>query len=147
MSAAVMPGAVPALSPMDQVSALEAKGDATATGIHSPPTSTSALNNDESDSELSDIEENGDRIPKQSQAPRSEVESNPTQPSTAQTVAPVPEDKGGTNSDDIGEVVPDHWDDEGRVPVFCPTWNQFKDFQVYVSFQAMHVCALADCHR
>jgi hypothetical protein len=118
---------------MDQVPALEAKGDAAATGIHSPPTSTSALNNDASDSELSDIEENGDRIPKKSQAAQSEVESNAAQPSTAETEAPVAEDKGETDANDIGEVVPDHWDDEGRVPVFCPTWNQFKDFQVYVS--------------
>lgn len=35
--------------------------------------------------------------------------------------------------EDIGEVVPDHWADEDRVPVFKPTVEQFKSFPRYVS--------------
>ena len=34
--------------------------------------------------------------------------------------------------EDIGEVVPDHFADDGRVPVFKPTMHQFKSFQRYV---------------
>lgn len=35
--------------------------------------------------------------------------------------------------DDIGEITPDHYADDGRVPVFKPTYHQFKSFTVYVS--------------
>lgn len=35
--------------------------------------------------------------------------------------------------EDIGEVVPDHYADDGRVPVFKPPMSQFKNFQLYVS--------------
>lgn len=34
------------------------------------------------------------------------------------------------NDDDIGEITPDHYD--GGVPVFKPTYHQFKNFIVYV---------------
>lgn len=34
--------------------------------------------------------------------------------------------------EDIGEVVPDYYADDGRVPVFKPTMHQFKDFKLYV---------------
>jgi len=35
--------------------------------------------------------------------------------------------------DDIGEIVPDHYADDGRVPVFKPTVDQFKSFSRYAS--------------
>lgn len=35
--------------------------------------------------------------------------------------------------EDIGEVEPDHYADDGRVPVFKPPMSQFKNFQLYVS--------------
>jgi len=34
------------------------------------------------------------------------------------------------NEDDIGEITPAYYD--GRVPVFTPTYHQFKNFLVYV---------------
>ena len=34
--------------------------------------------------------------------------------------------------DDIGVVEPESWADDGRVPVFKPTWEQFKSFPRYV---------------
>ena len=30
-------------------------------------------------------------------------------------------------------IEPDHWEDDGRVPVFMPTMAQFKDFNLFVS--------------
>ncbi|KAI9742425.1 MAG: hypothetical protein M1818_003959 [Claussenomyces sp. TS43310] len=35
--------------------------------------------------------------------------------------------------EDIGDITPDHYADEGRVPVFKPTTEQFKDFKLYMS--------------
>lgn len=35
--------------------------------------------------------------------------------------------------EDIGIVEPDHYADDGRVPVFKPTVDQFKSFTRYVS--------------
>ena len=60
-------------------------------GLHSPPDSNKSK--PESDSELSDLED---------------------------------------NVDDIGDIEPDHYADQGRVPVFKPSMAEFKDFQKYV---------------
>lgn len=35
--------------------------------------------------------------------------------------------------EDIGDIEPDHYADDGRVPVFKPTMEQFKSFKLYVS--------------
>ena len=35
--------------------------------------------------------------------------------------------------EDIGDVEPDHYADDGRVPVFKPTTEQFRSFTRYVS--------------
>jgi len=79
-------------------------GDTAVNGqLHSPPDSTNNPKQDASDSELSDLEENGG------------VEEN---------------------EDDIGEIEPDYYD--GRVPVFKPTYHQFKDFIVYVRYFTCH---------
>lgn len=37
--------------------------------------------------------------------------------------------------EDIGEVLPDEW--SGAVPIFRPTWNQFKDFKRFVCTQGV----------
>ena len=36
--------------------------------------------------------------------------------------------------EDIGDVAPDYYADEGRVPVFKPNMDQFKSFSRYVGF-------------
>jgi len=75
------------------------------TGLHSPPDSNNAAKLDGSDSELSDIEDMDEELPKPA-------------PAEAEPV------------DDIGEVLPDHW--SGNVAVFRPTMHQFKDFKRFV---------------
>lgn len=35
--------------------------------------------------------------------------------------------------EDIGEITPEYYADDGRVPVFKPTMEQFKSFKLYVS--------------
>jgi len=41
--------------------------------------------------------------------------------------------------EDIGVVEPDHYADDGRVPVFKPTVAQFKSFTRYVSLPALQL--------
>lgn len=96
-------------------------------GLFSPPDSNVAMNLDSSDSELSDIEEDGARVVKAPKLLDAEVVIEPKEPEVAEPKEPEVED--------IGEVTPDHYDDEGRVPVFKPTMTQFKDFEVFVSSQ------------
>jgi len=105
-------------------------------GLSSPPDSNGAMDLDDSDSELSDIEEDGARIPKATSTPVALGGE-----AVAQEKQPEPEvveeqKEQEPEVDDIGEVTPDHYDDEGRVPVFKPTTTQFKDFELFVSFPA-----------
>lgn len=37
------------------------------------------------------------------------------------------------SDEDIGEICPDHYADNGRVPVFKPTYHQFKNFIVFMN--------------
>jgi hypothetical protein len=41
--------------------------------------------------------------------------------------------------EDIGVVEPDHYADDGRVPVFKPTVAQFKSFTRYVGLPALQL--------
>ncbi|KAF4628181.1 hypothetical protein G7Y89_g9973 [Cudoniella acicularis] len=72
-----------------------------ASGLHSPPDSNTK---DASDSELSDLED---------QEP------------------PAPEAAAAGDADDIGEVTPDYYSNDG-VPVFKPNMDQFKDFTKFM---------------
>lgn len=95
--------------------------------LHSPPDSNNATKTDDSDSELSDLEDE----PVLDHAPQLPVEPVPQpEPQTEQSDAqPEPEPKVEPE-DDIGEVLPDHW--SGAVPVFKPNTDQFKDFKRFV---------------
>lgn len=97
--------------------------------LHSPPDSNNATKSEGSDSELSDLEEEPvlDDAPSFT-APTEQTGAAPeAAPVTANqtTNEPVPEPE-----EDIGEVLPDDW--SGAVPIFRPTWHQFKDFQKFV---------------
>jgi hypothetical protein len=96
-------------------------------GLFPPPDSNRTMMFDDSDSELSEIGEDGTRVPKPPKMPDIEVVAEPKEPE-------VPVEQKEPEVDDIGEVVPDHYADEGRVPVFKPTMAQFKDFQIFVRF-------------
>jgi hypothetical protein len=109
----------------------------TPAGLFSPPESNKALNiDDESDSELSDIDENGARLEKNAVVPpaASSVEEQPDEVK----IEDVRMEEGDHLEDDIGEITPDYFDKEGNVPVFKPTMFQFKDFEVYVSLCFSH---------
>lgn len=43
------------------------------------------------------------------------------------------EDHEDKDESDFGEIEPAHWADDGHVPVFKPTYDQFKDFTVYMN--------------
>ena len=132
MSTDVIAGVAPALD-----------GAKTA-GLFSPPDSNKRMTFDDSDSELSELDEEGYSIRPPPKILDAEVVADQTE--SGETVgqkeaAEVVDDKKPEEAaagekepevDDIGEVVPDHYADEGRVPVFKPTMHQFKDFQVYV---------------
>lgn len=99
--------------------------------LHSPPDSNNLAKSDGSDSELSDLEDE----PILSDAPQPAAELAPElAPEPEPAPEPVPEqneeNKPDGTSDDIGEVLPDHW--SGTVPVFKPTMHQFKDFKRFV---------------
>ncbi|OLN86634.1 DNA damage-responsive transcriptional repressor RPH1 [Colletotrichum chlorophyti] len=74
--------------------------------LHSPPDSNNAPKSEQSDSELSDLDDDA-------------VDPTPPKQDEAQV------------EDDIGEVLPDHW--SGTVPVFRPTMHQFKDFKLFMT--------------
>ncbi|KAF4977574.1 hypothetical protein FZEAL_5945 [Fusarium zealandicum] len=84
--------------------------------LHSPPDSHDRAKSDASDSELSDLEEEPILSDAPQPAPASEIGDNGENTNDA--------------SDDIGEVLPDHW--SGTVPVFKPTMHQFKDFKRFM---------------
>ena len=101
-------------------------------GLHSPPDSNNAMNLDDSDSELSDIDDEdvdklndslSDDFKRAAPEPKVEPAANP-EPSS-----PKPDPEVAVE-DDIGEVLPDHW--SGTVPVFRPTMKQFQDFKLFV---------------
>ncbi|KAG8526226.1 uncharacterized protein KY384_000219 [Bacidia gigantensis] len=73
-----------------------------------PPTSEGTKGNrDDSGSELSDLEPEEPQITKPVEAP---------------------------NSDDANaEIVPDHYYEDGKIPVFKPTMNQFRSFKDFIS--------------
>lgn len=85
--------------------------------LHSPPDSNNVARSDGSGSELSDLDDE----PILSDAP---------QPGAGAGPANNDDTKPDEPSDDIGEVLPDHW--SGMVPVFKPTMHQFKDFKRFV---------------
>ncbi|KAG6040591.1 hypothetical protein E4U41_007784 [Claviceps citrina] len=100
--------------------------------LHSPPDSNNATKSDGSDSELSELEDE----PTLDDAPCADVQAQtPTPAPTKEAAAAVEEEEeeeeneeGG--EEDIGEVLPDEW--SGAVPIFRPTWNQFKDFKRFM---------------
>lgn len=116
-------------------------------GLFSPPDSKKRMTFDDSDSELSELDEEGYSIATPPKMPDTEAGEALKEDGEAgeQKEAPgvgdeeKPDEAAAEKEpevDDIGEVVPDHYADEGRVPVFKPTMHQFKDFQVYVRFPA-----------
>jgi len=101
-----------------------------------PPTDSNATTKtDDSDSELSHVEnDQSDNVP-------SNGDTSPlaySEPDIAMPDAKM--DKSGPEIQkleeqdeedaDIGEIEPDHW--SGTVPVFKPTMHQFKDFKIFV---------------
>lgn len=96
------------------------------------------FDNDNSDSELSDLDEDGARIPK-------EVLPKPTMKNVDAEVLPsteVGDEAGakGTDGDKATEekVEPHHWDD--GVPVFKPEMDVFQDFEAYVRIAFPFLC-------
>lgn len=119
-------------------------------GLFSPPDSNKRMTFDDSDSELSELDEEGYPIatpPNMADTAVGEElkesgEAGDKKEAGEDVDEKKPDEDAGEKEpevDDIGEVVPDHYADEGRVPVFKPTMHQFKDFQVYVRFPATPV--------
>lgn len=103
--------------------------------LNSPPESNNTIKSDASDSELSELEEE----PILDDAPSATTPDPPTV--TAPAPAPTdnaqekePQQEKEEEEEDIGEVLPDDW--SGAVPIFRPTWHQFKDFQKFVRYFA-----------
>jgi hypothetical protein len=96
------------------------------TGLHSPPDSNNAMTADGTDSELSELEDDvAEQIQLETQAVRN-VES----PAAASQPQPPPPQLEEAETDDVGDIEPDHF--ENTVPVFRPTIKQFQDFQKFV---------------
>lgn len=98
--------------------------------LHSPPDSNNAAKTDDSDSELSDLDDDEpvlDDAPQFAVDPESKPELAPEQTNAPPETKPEEEVE-----DDIGEVLPAEW--SGAVPIFRPTMDQFKDFNRFVSF-------------
>ncbi|GAB0143882.1 hypothetical protein EsHS_00004383 [Epichloe bromicola] len=83
--------------------------------LHSPPDSSNATKSEGSDSELSELEDE----PTLDDAPSVETPAKALEP--AERVE---------DAEDIGEVLPDEW--SGAVPIFRPTWHQFRDFKKFM---------------
>ncbi|KHN98322.1 regulator of deoxyribodipyrimidine photo-lyase PHR1 [Metarhizium album ARSEF 1941] len=121
--------------------------------LNSPPDSNNATKSDvdASDSELSDLDEeptldDAPSAPTPEPAPQvasAHSGAGATATATAATTstcvpAPSPtkspegakQQDQDDDDDDIGEVLPDDW--SGAVPIFRPTWHQFKDFQKFM---------------
>lgn len=92
-----------------------------AVALSSPPDSSHDPKMDGSDSELSDAPDD-DILDEVTLDPKPIKEE-----SMPDIVPDIPEEEP------MEEVVPDYYADDGRVPVFKPTPEQFKDFQGYVS--------------
>jgi hypothetical protein len=132
MSSDVIAGVAPVVDEAQQTTA----------GLFSPPDSKKRMVFEDSDSELSELDEEGYALPKVVNTVVDKVVGG------EEKKEEVAEEKGDTGEkkeeeaaeekepevEDIGEVVPDHYADDGRVPVFKPTMHQFKDFQVYVRY-------------
>ncbi|KFX97465.1 hypothetical protein V490_02773 [Pseudogymnoascus sp. VKM F-3557] len=112
----------------------------TTAGLFSPPDSKKRMVFEDSDSELSELDEEGYALPK---LVNTVVDAVVGGEEKKEEVVGEKEDTGEKKEEeaaeekepeveDIGEVVPDHYADDGRVPVFKPTMHQFKDFQVYM---------------
>ncbi|KJK81482.1 hypothetical protein H634G_02741 [Metarhizium anisopliae BRIP 53293] len=105
--------------------------------LNSPPDSNNATKSDASDSELSELEEEPtlDDAPS-APTPQPASASAPAAPEATTTPVPAhsptekPEGAKDEDEEDIGEVLPDDW--SGSVPIFRPTWHQFKDFQKFM---------------
>jgi hypothetical protein len=99
--------------------------------LNSPPDSNNACKSDASDSELSELEDE----PSLDDAPSAAT------PEPVATPAPAAPEQATENQaeeeDDIGEVLPDDW--SGAVPIFRPTWHQFKDFKKFVRPAGIYV--------
>ncbi|GAO17408.1 hypothetical protein UVI_02024130 [Ustilaginoidea virens] len=92
--------------------------------LHSPPDSNNATKSDASDSELSELEEE----PTLDDAPSATAFTTAPAPTSAPALEPAPSKLIG-DEEDIGEVLPEEW--SGAVPIFRPTWDQFKDFKKF----------------
>ncbi|KAI5926049.1 hypothetical protein F4810DRAFT_621085 [Camillea tinctor] len=94
-------------------------------GLHSPPDSNSAMKLEDSDSELSDVEDPtldddlGHLQGFMSSQPPAGCEKEKQQEKAEEE-----------EEEDIGEITPDSW--SGTVPVFKPTMHQFKDFKKFM---------------
>lgn len=100
---------------------------------HSPPDSNDATKSDASDSELSELEEEPilDDVPSET-APSPTAKKDSSPPASQSQEAPVAKEteEQEQEDEDIGEVLPDEW--SGAVPIFRPSWLQFKDFKKFV---------------
>ncbi|KAF5027776.1 hypothetical protein F66182_107 [Fusarium sp. NRRL 66182] len=112
---------VVATAPRDGNSKNAATAQSIPAFLHSPPDTNNTAKSDGSDSELSDLEDE----PILSDAPQ-------PLPSSDKHVSDGSKNETSKDdtSDDIGEVLPDHW--SGAVPIFKPTMHQFKDFKRFM---------------
>ncbi|KAI1634587.1 hypothetical protein F4809DRAFT_643327 [Biscogniauxia mediterranea] len=92
------------------------------TGLHSPPDSNNAMKLEDSDSELSDVED-----PTLGDDPVHMHDFMSSQPARGDEKE---EEEQEEEEEDIGEITPDSW--SGTVPVFKPTMHQFKDFKKFM---------------
>lgn len=88
-----------------------------------PLDSIPITNDDNSDSELSELEMDG-----------TNVRRAPATPNPEEDMADVPNDTPEEAREDT-KVEPHHWDD--GVPVFKPTMKEFEDFEGFVSCDAV----------
>ncbi len=98
-------------------------------GLSSPPDSNKALNLDDSDSELSELEDEDKLM--EDMGDVANITAAAPEVNTEQKDEPQPEKR------DLGEILPDHYADDGRVPVFKPSMYQFEDFENYVRHCAL----------
>ncbi|KAG5922189.1 hypothetical protein E4U42_005571 [Claviceps africana] len=94
--------------------------------LHSPPDSNNATKSDGSDSELSELEDDptlDDALAAEMQASTS---ASAPGPQTGQQQQQEDDDE-----EDMGEMLPAEW--SGAVPIFRPTWNQFKNFKRFMT--------------
>ncbi|KFX93381.1 hypothetical protein O988_06851 [Pseudogymnoascus sp. VKM F-3808] len=132
MSSDVIAGVAPVVDEAQQTTA----------GLFSPPDSKKRMVFEDSDSELSELDEEGYALPKVvvdkvvggEEEKKEEVVGEKEGAGEEKKDGEAAAEEKEPEVEDIGEVVPDHYADDGRVPVFKPTMHQFKDFQVYVSF-------------